>query len=210
MVTETDEDLLVMMTWRDTDPEEAREAWAEFYNRHIGYIYAVCERVCQGLLSPDAIKDTAVDTFVKLYEGAAARYEPGDALSPDDGRRRVLGWLGVVAENVTRDRLRGRRDGTASKNIDWECWKSVEELPSVVESKDTAVVRAAMQEVLTDRECHVLRVYFQYFDPDNPSARLPSDILQELAEQLNTTHVNLRKIKERAINKLKQKLSLDT
>lgn len=60
---ESDYDLLEMMNWKESDPDVAREAWAEFYRRHIRYLYFVCLRHTRGLAGGWAAEDLAEDTI---------------------------------------------------------------------------------------------------------------------------------------------------
>ncbi len=40
--SDTDAELLYYMSLRDEDPAAAEGAWAEFYRRHVQYLYGVC------------------------------------------------------------------------------------------------------------------------------------------------------------------------
>src|SRR5947208_1372874 len=109
---EGDADLLVYMTMRAEDPAHAREAWAEFYRRHVRYVFGTCRRLVEGLPRP----------------------------------------------------------------------------PTTVEQE-------------------VLRVTYQYHVAGRDAQRLPNDVAEDLSRRLNTTSENLRKIRQRATDKLRAALA---
>src|SRR5439155_10413333 len=124
---ETDEDLLVFMTMREDDLSVANEAWAEFYRRHIEYIYGVCSRVTRGILADSGPADLAQETFIRAYEKAGT-FNNGGVKDPDGLRLRVRAWLGKIAQNIYSDILRGRRDANETA-VDRE---ELEEAPEQV------------------------------------------------------------------------------
>src|SRR5438876_234482 len=79
---ETDEDLLVYMTMRADEPLFANEAWAEFFRRHIDYMYEKCRDVCRGILAGSGPDDLAQLTFIRAYEKANT-FKPGGIKDPD-------------------------------------------------------------------------------------------------------------------------------
>src|SRR6185312_4444759 len=85
---ETDEDLLVYMTMREDDPLVANEAWAEFYQRHVNYVYEICRGVCRGILAGSGPEDLAQLTFIRACERANT-FKSAAINDPDMLRLRV-------------------------------------------------------------------------------------------------------------------------
>lgn len=56
---------------------------------------------------------------------------------------------------------------------------------------------------LSVRERYILIVYMQHFHPSQPMRHLPEDVLNAICEKFNIKPANARKIKERALTKLK-------
>ncbi len=202
---EADNQLLVRMRMRDEDPSAAREAWAEFYRRHVEYLYRVCRRAYSGVLDEAGIRDLAQDTFIRAYERAET-FDSGELTDPEKLRLRARAWLGKIALNILRTMLRGQA-GTSTHSLEWEEWEKVPEPPPAVNSNsiESGLVRNALA-TLPEREQHVLRVTYQWYRPDKKHQRLPHGVVANLAETLGTTPVNIRQMRSRALKKIEQYL----
>jgi RNA polymerase sigma factor (sigma-70 family) len=203
--TETDSDLLCYMSWAaDADSQaHAREAWAEFYRRHVRYVYGICRRALDALFhSPEALEDLVQDTFRRVFEHAGA-FTPGDATDADVMRRHVRAWLGAIVRHLVQDLLRNRQATPPEALLDHEHWNAVESRadPQPPDSPRLALAREVMETALTDEEREVLRVTFQWYDPNRTHQRLPNDVAADVAARLGTTSENLRKIRQRALRK---------
>lgn len=198
---ETDDDLLVYMSWRETDDQVACAALAELYRRHVRYIYAAVNKAYGFVLSPDEINGLVKDTFQRALVKAKT-FKPSGLQDRDRMRRRVLGWLSVIAKNLAREVLRGREQ-KPEETILPERWAELPARNSTPElSDEERMVREAMEEVLNDREQDVLRVTLFYYDPGREHQRLPDDVAADLAARLGTTPDNLRKIRATAMAKM--------
>jgi DNA-directed RNA polymerase sigma subunit (sigma70/sigma32) len=69
-------------------------------------------------------------------------------------------------------------------------------------SGDLKCVQAAMDK-LSDRERAILRITMDYWKHGSEHQRLPNDVAEDLARTFDITSDNLRKIRERALRKLK-------
>jgi RNA polymerase sigma factor (sigma-70 family) len=200
---ETDEDLLVYMTMREDDPLTANEAWAEFFRRHIDYMYGKCQEVCRGILAGSGPDDLAQLAFIRAFERANT-FKPGPTKDPDMLRLRVRAWLGKIALHIYCDMLRGRKD-----------WKELavdkQELEEVPEQLPAAPTTSAYKQLLDDaidslseKKQHILRVTYQYNQPGRKHQRLPNDVSEELAKTLSTTSDNIRQLRRRALQEVNQ------
>jgi len=204
---DSDYDLLEMMTWRQTDLQASTDAWAELYRRHAGYLYAVCRKLTRYLGGDAAAEDLVAETLKHVYESAARTFRPGPSKDPETIRKHVRAWLGVIAQNLFRDALRGH--GGHESHLDQEQWQKIPDRHQPIPSPGTKRVRQAMQDVLTERERHVLLVTFQWYDPDRRSQRLPNDVAADLAAQWGTNSENIRQIRNRAMRKLAEALAAE-
>jgi RNA polymerase sigma factor (sigma-70 family) len=205
---ETDDDLLVYITWKQDDPAVACEAWAEFYRRHVNYLFGVCyQSFGNTLKSRDRVADLVTDTFKRVYEHADS-FKPSGIKDPEAMRKRVRAWLGTIARRLFLDRLPATDDRPAECQLEQDHWQNIAqpEAPDDSDNPLIAAVKMAFQKVLTQREQEVMRVTLHWYDPSSDHQRLPNEVAAELAKHLGTTPENLRKIRERALAKLKDEI----
>ena len=72
------------------------EAWASLVERHAGYLYALAVRGFR--FSPEEAEEVLQDTFAQVYEHLADYRGTGP----------LGAWMGAIAKNVARQRLRSR------------------------------------------------------------------------------------------------------
>ena len=198
--SDSDYDLLEIMTWKDTDPSDARDAWAEFYRRHAEYLYSVCRKHAKGLGGDEAAQDLTAETFVHVFDSAAASFRPQQSDDTDSTRRHVRAWLGTIAHNLACNAYRGNR-------LD-ECDIGQDQLNSIpnpgreFDSEKSQRLVSLMETVLSERERDVLRITSHYIDFQNANRKLPGEVLDDLGRQWGITRENIRQIKSRAIRKL--------
>jgi RNA polymerase sigma factor (sigma-70 family) len=205
---ESDDDLLVFITWKNDDPAAACEAWAELYRRHVNYLFGVCYIAFgKTLKSRDRVADLVTDTFKRVYEHADS-FKPSGVKDTDAMRKRVRAWLGTIARRLFLDRLPATDNQPAECQLELDHWQNIAQLdaPDDCDSPLIAAVKIAFQKVLTQREQEVLRVTLHWYDPNSDHQRLPNEVAAELAKHLGTTPENLRKIRERALAKLKDEV----
>lgn len=199
-----DADLLGYMAMAEQDPTGARAAWAEFYERHVRFLYAVCLKAYGAMLGSDAdVADLVADTMRRVYEHAGAFRKDGIG-DPARLRRRVRAWLCRVAQRLAMDILRGRAR-LPTVRLEPDAWQQVPDPgPSAEEEQPGERVRLVREALaqLSDREQTVLRVTFQWYRAGQEHQRLPNDVTAELAATLQTTPENLRQIRRRALKKV--------
>ncbi len=200
---ETDVDLMGYMSMREEDPATARDAWAEFYRRHVDYLYAVCRRAYGYILIGETgVGDIVAETFHRAFRKA----ELYDAAGIDDPvriRRRSRAWLGRMAQRLVQDTLRNTQR-LPTYHFESERWENMPEQPGVPQRDDDLIrrVRRALEQ-LSEKEQVVVRTTFEWHRPGRDHQRLPNDVVADLAETLETTPENLRQIRRRALNKIR-------
>ncbi|MBA7614365.1 hypothetical protein ES703_21629 [subsurface metagenome] len=207
LTEDSDYDLLEMMTWKESDPDVAREAWAELYRRHAKYLYSVCRRYALGLGGDEAAEDLTSETFKHVYEKGASTFRPGSASDPDRMRWHVRAWLGRIAHNLACNAHRGRP--LQEILLEQDQWDNVADQERLEDSESSLRLLRLMEQVLTDRERHILPVISQYYDPRKPNRKLPGEVLEDLGRQWGITHENIRQIKRRALKKLSEAFAVE-
>ena len=204
--SDTDADLMVYMSMGADDPVAARDAWAEFYGRHVNYLYAVCSRAYGDTMCGDAgVGDLVAETFRKAFQ-CAHLFSAEGIEDPEHLRRRSRAWLGRIAQRLFQDALRKRRR-LEMVHLDPDMWQQVPERTAEAQPDDERVRRVRdVLEQLSEKEQAVIRVTFQWYRPGQSHQRLPNDVVADLAATLRTTPENLRQIRRRALAKIRERL----
>jgi DNA-directed RNA polymerase specialized sigma24 family protein len=205
----TEADLLAAMTC-DAPSADARRAWEELYVRHRRYFFVVVSRCYRTALDEDGAIDLVVDTFRRAYEWAR-RQKSADVvrecfigINPDSTRRRVLGWLGAIAQQLFRDRFRERALeaaafseflGDQARGQEDASDDSVEPPPPRLESA-LAMLNAA--------DADALRLSLPWYDIDSQSFAMPRGEAARVAARIGVSVDALRQRRHRAIKKLEQ------
>jgi len=200
----SDDDLLAWIS-NESDDSARRAAWGVFYGRHAEYLFGACTRIYRGRLDEGLVADLVEDTFLRVYERAAALYRPADAGDAEFRQCRVRAWLAQIAERLAQDVFRGRSRRPAA-HLEQEEWQGVPERPESVRSTAAEELCRVMDEVLEERERDVLRVTFHWHDPERDHQKLPDEAVEELARRWNLKPDNIRQIRRRALQKLKAAL----
>jgi RNA polymerase sigma factor (sigma-70 family) len=205
---DADDDLLVLMTRKKDDPAGACEAWAELYRRHSTYLFGVCLKAFgKTLKTADRVSDLVTDVFNRVYEHAES-FKPSGLNDREAMRKRVRAWLGTIARRLFLDHLRPNEALPRECQLDQNHWLNIPKAQAADESDNPliAVVKAAMEKVLTEREREVLSVTLHWYDASSDHQRLPNEVAADLAKRLGTTPENLRKIRERGLAKIDEEV----
>jgi RNA polymerase sigma factor (sigma-70 family) len=203
IVAARDDELLAEVARRKLEPDAAHRAQAEFYARHVRYLYGVLQRHPDRLLqlAGASAEDIVQETFHRAFERAHT-FSIDDAEDPLDEerlRRRARAWLGRIAQNLLADHLRRFREVSASPYLERLSCEEIER--PAPPSPELELVIAGLGE-LSDREQDVLRVTALY-QRSGDHQRLPNSVSAELASRWGTTSENIRAIRSRAMKKLR-------
>jgi RNA polymerase sigma factor (sigma-70 family) len=200
---ETDEDLMVFMTWKSEHPDEARAAFAEFHSRHVRYLFAVCLRAYSDDIGNDSVEDLVQETFWRAFEKADTfKLMNGDE---DTARRRVRAWLGQISFRLVLTAARQQKHRV--RLVSGEC-ELVNNCPGTNAprrklTRQEELVRRGLKDLLNEKERHVLEAFASYYDAESEHQYPPDGLVAELCERLMTTEENVRQIRRRALRKLK-------
>jgi len=196
----TDAELLARVARGDHDPARSRDAQAQFYERHVRYLYGALRKRRQLLeLAGESAEDLVQETFQRAFERAQT-FRGAPELDTDRQRQRTRAWLGRVAHSLLVDKLRDEPARADSPYL---------ERLGVDDDDSGGAVTPALERVvqalgsMSEREQDILRVTALYYRAGHESQRLPNRVSEELAQRWQTTNDNIRAIRSRALKRLK-------
>lgn len=188
----------------------AREAFGAFFERHAGWLQALVKARQLGRIVDwdEGVKDVVQITFKRAFRGASGfELDRLAGCDSERARRRVRAWLGGIANRVVVDLLRAQaplleldeeRDADPETPLDVLLGPD-EEGPLIQALK-------AELEKLPPREREILAVDVQH-KLGAGGQHLPAGVARALAEKWNTTPENIRQIRRRTLQKLKEALA---
>lgn len=205
-------ELLAVMAAQEDGGKEARAAWGELFERHRKYLFVVVWRTYGSFLGEDGTIDVVSDTFRRAFEWAGRQKSPDEvrarfaAVDADSTRRRVLGWLGAIAQQLFRDRFREEGSDRDALSDFFEQWKSAEDHPA--EDNDSMLLREleVALETLTEAQAEAVRASLPWYDVESRTFMLPRGEAARLAAALKTTPDTLRQRRHRGIERIEEHL----
>ncbi len=193
----SDEDLLVLMSYRSENEREAEEAFKEFDSRYKSFIWSLCYYVCKN--GPFGGKELAEDVFMQTR--TRVYYS---AHTYDSSKGKIKTWISRIAKNEMNDLLGVLKE----KRIGEKTFVSLDEALAVVtvdvadeiETPEKKLLNTALDS-LTEKERDILMTYMLYQDGNK---HLPDEVLEELRKRYQTTSANIRMIKMRTLDKIKK------
>ncbi|GEM_PF-2734158 len=200
-------ELLGFMGEQIGDPATAREAWAELHGRHSRYIFTVVARAFGGALGDkERIADVVADTFQTAFDWAGRQpsseqlVERFSDQDPDGVRRRVLGWLSVVARRIAAHRIASDVDAPG---------ELLGDLPAPEQDADDepplalhTLLHGALRK-LSEKETEALQVSLPWYEPETGEFAFPRGEAARIAASLGTTPDALRQRRHRSMKRLR-------
>jgi DNA-directed RNA polymerase specialized sigma24 family protein len=198
------------MSMQRFEPEAARDAWQELHGRHSRYVAAVVRRALgERARDEDLVFDVVGDAFHAVFHwtgrqetrgDVAGRFEAHDA---DSTRRRVLGFLAVVARRLATRSFAGH--GRAPH----ETLCADFDLTAAPEREDTEPPPAheldkleAVLELLSSEEAEALRVSLPWYQPETHEFAFPRGEAARVAASLGISTDALRQRRSRSLRRL--------
>jgi RNA polymerase sigma factor (sigma-70 family) len=198
-------ELLRRMADDASERSARREAWGVFYERHAEYVYRKCAAAHSRLIGIENVTDAVSDTFLRAYEKSATFRLSG---APAEVQERIVrAWLLSISENIIRDHFRNSPKIVFAEEPELDDREDVrdgtEHLSVEPQSAKSALVEEGLKQ-LSDREQRVLRETVFWYVPGARYQRMPHAAMASLAKELNTTPSNIRQIRVRALETLRQ------
>lgn len=203
---ESDEDLLFWMGCKGDDSDAANAAFTEFFSRHVRYLYAVVGRAHRSTLGQHGVEDIVMVTFGRVFEKAGT-YEQCGAADPRSKTLNVLKWVSGIAHNIAVDHYRSR-DSKLQLVDDWNPLEDqIVGGSAHTPFPEELIVRDELA-ACSERDRTICLVTAQYYRPSHPHQRLPSEVVQDLANTFDTTPENIRQIRKRVLARIRGRLEL--
>lgn len=196
----SDEDLFVMMSFREENEAEAKEAFMFFYNRYKNLLWSLCYGVCREL-DVNNRKELAEyifsNTMMAIYEHPTY----------DSSKSKLSTWMSKIAYHEALDLIKGYKIND-SKNF-----VSLNEAMVISTSENGYSTRYSVPQrkvlddalnTLSKRDKEILLICMMHQEPHK---HLSDEVLNELGNRFGTTPANVRQIKKRALDKLKEYVS---
>lgn len=202
------------MSMQRFDPSSARDAWEELYRRHSRYVAAVVVRAFrERARDDDALSDIVSDAFRTMFDWAG-RHASGedlacrfDAPDPEGIRRRVVGFLAVVARRlaVRRFAAQARRPGEfLTSDIEGTAAAPDEEAEPASSTGHSKLDQVL--ELLSSDEAEALRVSLPWYQVETGEFAFPRGESARVAASLGITPDALRQRRCRSLKRLQSLL----
>lgn len=205
---EDDETLILYISDREENERIADEAFKEFYQRYSHTLWEICSKICSRLVEGKGAEDLMSQVFRKVYYNAAS-FNSGGCTTETAIRKRIKGWLFKIAQNQFRDWIKTDKKKKVDSYSPEEFKNYLDDLggnqEEIIKRSEESIVFEEVWDTMSEREQDVLRLSYLYYDVAEDNHRMPSDKVEELAEFHNVTKVYIRKIRQRALEKLKKR-----
>ncbi|WP_166333006.1 RNA polymerase sigma factor [Sphingobacterium chungjuense] len=198
MTIEEIENVLLVISDKSYDEDSAVAAFTTLYHGYSKFLNSVVSSVLKnsGIYDEQILNTVVNNTFYKLYENPLIFSFPEKAVD-DKGFK---AWLSRVAKNEFKRLLAEYyKDTTALEKMSSEPAIESEELAQDLFTNVNFKVLDEALNMLSERDRHILLTLYLYYEEGKNT---PSVVLKMLCKIYDTTHVNIRKIKERSEKKI--------
>jgi len=173
----------------DSDRQKAMKAFGKIYEKYSEVLWTICLNVC----GDNAVADKVFgETWKKILNHPNYNYTKKKVT--------ITTWISCIAHNAWLDILKKElpmSDYTIDDYLESEIGIEEEDIEL---SFNAHLIEGALAE-LSDKERDILKTYILY-DTDK-KRHVPDEMLDELKERYQTTSTNLRQIKKRALDKVR-------
>lgn len=199
MKQEDDEYLLLYMAENEDDPDNAKLALEEFFERYKNFVTRLCYGILSNIVDGKDGKDLCMEVFYQIFEKAGT-FDLDKAVDKKDVKKSIELWISKIAKNMAIDWRRNERK-RRKKNEEYQpiYTELNRDKPSNwVPLNDQAA--AAFEEVfdsLSPRDREIVIKSGLYFDLEKGSSDMPSHVIDHIADKFGTSPENIRKIRSR-------------
>lgn len=208
MRLEPSEDLLVIISMQEDEPEAAQRAFNEFHRRFKNYVWNLAVILSRKIHDPNQesiAHNIFNDSFLDVFHNYAKEgyFDPGQC---DDLDKGIKAWLGGIARNHFLRMIDAVKVASRVSYLD-----VFPERPffdpgnlneaETIDSIPMAALNRALQK-LSDRDREILLIAVQFEE----EGRLPKEFKRILCEKYSLSPDSLRQIKKRAKEKIEKYL----
>jgi RNA polymerase sigma factor (sigma-70 family) len=211
-----DLDLLLRMTFKDENREDAEAALAEFFRRYQTPLFGFAKSSGFRALGWNP-EDFVLRTFEKAFEKAGSFKAPS-GLTPENLRLKIQSWLFQIAKNefLMEFRKPERKQEAPTEKEQEEAETQVplpEKAPKRFDLNALQTKKAAVRtflEALPETDKEMLVISMNFYDFKTGKAHIPNNILEGLANAMGTTLESIKTKRARLLRKLEEYLDTKT
>ncbi len=193
MISETDEDLLVIMSMKD-DEDACHNAFAEFHQRYKDILYFMVGGVCSA--HPNNSELTKVifnNVLLNVYQGCHT-FDAEGQTDPEKIKKAILSWMAVIARNEYKAQFTKKEKKETEQSTFRTMVKSSLAKPKYSYSAD--LIEKAYAQIPKERDRDILRTYWLFYEKGEGSQakNLPDEVLDDLSSRYQTSKDNIRTI----------------
>ena len=204
-----DSHLFRKMAMRDTNREEAEEAFRLFHQRHAKYLHQIAMNANESLVgfATDA-EDLVEEIFSKVWFGAGEQFDLAKTPKKLSSSQRTRAWLGGIAGNLVKDKLKSKAKNLPIDSYELESPRSDTAAYSVRQDRLRVGVFQTVEMILNPRDAAVVWFKTKFLDLDSGDSKPTPEYVKEFCEEWNIKNPDhIRTIYRRAIKTLTQPLT---
>ncbi len=195
--TASDLELIENMALGDMDTKNSSEAFTEFHRRYAQTLYTTCYYICRIMANQEeSAMDITESVLIKAFSYA-------DSYNPN--RASIKTWLNRIAQNEFNnyyvDHRRNHPLDMEPENEDVTL--AIDDSPPIDRTKINGEILEQALDNLTPMERDIVMTHMFHKDIDNLDTQIPDEVMKELCKVYKKKPVTIRKIKSRAITKIR-------
>jgi len=209
---ESIEDLLLFLSYKEQYPEEYQHAFVEIHRRYMGFINKACHQICKFFSNNEEFAiDLAGNVLLQACQNAI-QFEAAKGLTKTEVDEKFKEWLVIIAKEELKwftSHNPERKNYSSLDSISLETTTASDDLNGMgmlTQETDTyPITKESVTQVLESlkpRERDIVMTYLTHVHRKN--AHLPDEVMEELCSKYGTTSFNVRKIKQRAFDKVRK------
>lgn len=192
----SDEELFIVMSYKDENREEAQRAFIIFYERYKNFLWNLCFDICRNCKVPEndeLAKDLFQNTMTSIYNYGHTF---------DSKKSKITTWISRIAKSELYQLLCGVKEYRLDEKMEVSQKSDIDEMLDTDFEFQTPEQKALQEaiESLSEREQEILLTYVMYEDGKK---QLPLEMRQYLLDKYATTQQNIQQIKSRSLKKIK-------
>jgi hypothetical protein len=210
------EEVLLMMSMKEEEPQQANAAFREFHLRFKDYLFNYCQRSCKRLQGYyDNPELTVFDMAMNKVWFNAGKLLKLDGLNSEDDKFKIMkAWLSTTADRIIIDLYNENKVFNETHDLEGddevltdliEKWQD-SETGECATTSEMELIRTAIS-LLKERDQHI---YLACLALEEEHKYLPKEDVERLAKFYEITTDNLYHIRQRAWKKITEYIEQHT